>query len=164
MDCSPVWRFEKIRGIIGEWATGVKRKISLSFKGIMAKIDSTEGSGDELWIDVHQMLTHGGAEGHQFICGRRRGLQNWLGNEERKTGVRLDLVDGTARGDGLQLEPPTFAVQPQDSEGRDDFIQPSARGGSGRGRPWTGDKIDVRHERARRMVGFKDDHTPHHSP
>jgi hypothetical protein len=42
----------KIRRIIDEWATGVKRKISLSFKGIIGIMPSAEGHGSELRIDV----------------------------------------------------------------------------------------------------------------
>jgi hypothetical protein len=50
----------KTRRIIDEWDTGVKRKISLSFKEIIDISRSREDAGSELRLDVSQVPGHGG--------------------------------------------------------------------------------------------------------
>jgi hypothetical protein len=89
--------YEKIRRIIDEWETGVKRKISLSFKGIIGVARSAESAGGELRIELCQLLTHRGAEGCQFIQGGGWGFRHWLGEDKREAGIGLDGLDTAAR-------------------------------------------------------------------
>jgi hypothetical protein len=137
----------KIRRIIDEWRTGVKWKISLSFKGIIDIARSAEGSRSELRIDAFQVPTHGGAECGQLVGGGHWSLQDRLGKGERKTGVDLDGHEASPWRDRLELKSLLRVVHAQHGEGCNDLIEPTSNSDPGGWGAWAGNKIDARHER-----------------